>query len=544
MRHRRGLAHQLRHGSHPSMNRRAEISRPVNGAEKISELSMMRPVQRAPDFSPGIHARVRCGAPFLAGKAHRWCLFLLATAVLCTAVPASHAQPQPDPPVAPISSVPPESLWTCGMHPQVIRTEPGPCPICGMSLTPLKSRERGATAPPTERKVRYWWDPMMSPPYISDRPGKSPMGMDLVPVYDDEVSAGPAVVIDPTMVQNMGVRIATVTEGPLRTTIRAAGYLNEAQPNQRDINLRVSGWIEHLYADTEGMHLNEGAPLFDLYSPELQLGIDELIAARRLRGTTGESGEGRASAVDTVYYAAERKLQLYGLPQSEVDRLARLQRAPAAVTFHSPVTGHLTEKTVVDGSAVMAGDRVMRIVDHGLLWLDAQVYEPQLPFIRLGQPVSATVVGVPGQRFTGDVAFIHPHVEAMTRTAMVRIAVKNESLALRPGMYATVDITSELTPRTLLVPREAVIDTGTRQVAFVALEHGHFDPRLVTVGSAGDDGLVQVLSGLAPGERVVISGQFLLDAESRFREAIQKFLATKTLSHSTGPEATHDPHHH
>jgi Cu(I)/Ag(I) efflux system membrane fusion protein len=468
----------------------------------------------------------------------------LAAAACETVPPKPSAEPAAAAPAAPVQ------LWTCGMHPQVIRSEPGACPICGMALTPLAAQGVvQSVAGREERKVRYWWDPMMSPPYISDRPGKSPMGMDLVPVYEDETPSGPAVVIDPVMVQNMGVRVAPVTRGPLRGIVRAAGYFAEAEPHQHDVNLRVSGWIERLYADTEGMHVNAGTPLFDLYSPELQVAVDELRAARRAQDAGTHDPE-TPTAAQALYAAAERKLLLFGVERAEVTRLAQLDRPPTTVRFYSPVTGHVVDKPVVDGSAVKAGDRVLRIVDHGLLWLDVQIYERQLPFVHLGQAATATAVGIPGRRFDGEVSFMHPHVEAMTRTAMVRVAVRNETLALRPGMYATVELTAELSPSTLLVPREAVIDTGTRQVVFVTLAHGHFDPREVTMGAAGADGQVQILSGLREGDLVVTSGQFLLDAESHFRAAIQKFLRTDLLIPSEEPrgdtprEALHDQHGH
>jgi RND family efflux transporter MFP subunit len=422
-----------------------------------------------------------------------------------------------------------KQLYTCGMHPQVIRDEPGNCPICGMELTPL--RKSGGDPASGERRVLYWWDPMMSPPYISDRPGKSPMGMDLVPVYEDEVRGGESLVIDPTIVQNMGVRVATVEEGPLRRTVRAAGYLAEAEPNQRDIDLRVSGWIEKLYADVEGMHVQAGAPLFDLYSPELQVAIEELIAARRAREGIGAARAAAAAprAADVLLATAERKLELLGIPREQARELGRLPRAPRAVRFSSPITGHVVEKPIVDGSAVAAGTRALRIVDHSSLWLDVALFEQQLPFVRIGQRVTATVLAFPGQEFEGTLSFLHPHVDMKTRTATARVVVNNDVLQLRPGMFATVEIESELAPRALLAPLDAVIDTGTEKVVFVARPHGHFDPRRVTTGPSGSDGRVQILSGLAAGEQVVTSGQFLLDAESRFREAIARFLKKDLL---------------
>lgn len=424
--------------------------------------------------------------------------------------------------VATASSAEKGQLWTCGMHPQVIQDRPGTCPICGMALTPVAGSGAADPAKSGERKVKYWWDPMMNPPYISDRPGKSPMGMDLVPVYEDEVSAGSALTIDPTVVQNMGLRVAQVEEAPLARTIRAVGILAEPQPARHDVNLRLDGWIDRLHADTEGMLLAEGDPLFDLYSPELQVAVEELIGARKMRETLAAR-----SQTDAIYESAVRKLELYGLPREQVDELAELDTAPRSVTFTSPADGYLVEKMVYGGSAVMAGDTVMRIADISKLWLDSRVFEKDLPHVQVDQAVTAQVDGRPSESFEGRVIFVHPRIDAMTRTALVRMEIDNPARALRQGMFATVRLEVEIAPRTIVVPREAIIDTGARQVAFVALDMGHFEPRKVEMGASGDEGMVQVLSGLAPGEQVVVSGQFLLDAESRMKEAIQRFLQEK-----------------
>jgi multidrug efflux pump subunit AcrA (membrane-fusion protein) len=387
----------------------------------------------------------------------------------------------------------PRQLWTCGMHPQVLQDHPGTCPICGMQLTPVEVGDLTA-----------------------------PAG-----------AAGAAVRIDPVVVQNMGVRTTTVREGTLAVPIRTVGVLAEAEPARHDVNLRVSGWIERLHASTEGMHLAVGDPLFDLYSPELQAAVGELIAARRARDATTSGGGHDAAA--RVFAATARKLELYGLTPGEVGRLARLERAPRTVTFRSPIRGHLVEKSVVEGAAVEAGADVMRIVDHSRLWLDARVFEQDLPLVRLGQHATATLTALPGKTVTGEVIFIHPHLDDTTRTAMVRLEVANPSLVLRPGMYATVEIATDAPEPTVLVPREAVIDTGTRQIAFVAEKAGHFTPRELSLGTEAG-GQVQVLAGLTPGEQVVTSGQFLLDAESRLREAIQKHLATGLAAPATGHE--------
>lgn len=438
-------------------------------------------------------------------------------------------------------------LWTCSMHPQVIQEKPGLCPICHMQLTPLKvhaaptaqgtamenhpASSLATQSSPTrsERRVKYWWDPMLSPPFISDKPGKSPMGMDLIPVYEDQASAAPGLVtIDPAVVQNMGVRVALVTEAPLEKSVRLVGYLDEAQPNIHDINLRVSGWIRRLYANTEGQHVEVGDPLFDLYSPELQVAVEELIAARRTMAAIPEVAQSATPDTASVLYeASAAKLELLGLDRRQIDAFAKNEKGPDAITFTSPVIGHVTEKPVVEGAAIHAGDKVLRIVDHGVLWLDAQVFEKDLPFVSVGQKVSATIASRSDETVAGEIVFIHPHVDMMTRTALVRMSIPNPSLAFKPGMFATVRFKSRIRDRAVLVPREAIIDTGDAQVSFVALAVGRFEPRKVRMGLAAGDGTVEVIEGLVPGEAVVTSGQFLLDTESRLREAIQKYLNQK-----------------
>jgi len=364
-----------------------------------------------------------------------------------------------------------KTLWTCGMHPQVLQHEPGLCPICGMELTPVR-RSAGP----------------------------------------QEETAGASVSIDPAMRQRMGVRVAEVRLAPLETRLRAAGRLEEAEPRRHDVDLRVSGWIEKLHADTEGAHVAAGDPLFELYSPEIRVAVEELRAARRAPG----------SGAERLAEAAREKLRLWGLDEREIARLASLERAPRTVTFRSKAAGHVVEKGVVEGASVTAGTRALRIVDHGVLWLDARVFEQDLPLVSIGQKATATFLGRPEELREGRLSFVHPHVDPKTRSATVRIEIANPDLKLRPGMFATAEIVVDDTA-VLQVPRDAVIDTGKRRVVFVDAGEGRFEPREVTIGRSGDGG-VEVRSGLTAGERVVTSGQFLLDAESRFQSAIARFL--------------------
>jgi Cu(I)/Ag(I) efflux system membrane fusion protein/cobalt-zinc-cadmium efflux system membrane fusion protein len=429
------------------------------------------------------------------------------------------------------STTRPSQLWTCGMHPQVIQDHPGICPICHMKLTPLKSdsETQMGSANSAKRKILYYWDPMLGPSLIAHAPGKSAMGMDLVPVYEDELSAGPTVRIDPTIVQNMGVRTAEVLRGPLQKTVRTVGILEVPEPGQYEINLKVNGWIKRLYANQEGMHVHKGEPLFDLYSPDLQVAEDELIGAvKSLKALDANASDALRSESQDLVDSAKQKLRLWDVAEQDIDAIANADKAPQAVPFRDPADGDVADKMVVQGSAVQAGMKIMRIEDHAKLWLKAQVYEDEMPLVALGQIVEVAVDAVPGKTYSGPITFIYPHLDHMSRTVTVRVTLENPKHELSPGMYATANIVTQPVSDGMWVPREAVIDTGTRQVAFVALGDGHFEPRNVRMGVMGDDDRVQILEGLAPAETVVTSGQFLLDVESRTTEAIDKLRQSST----------------
>lgn len=386
-------------------------------------------------------------------------------------------------------------LWTCGMHPQVIQDHPGDCPICHMKLTPLESDATEASG------------------------------------------AGSAITIDPVVVQNMGVRTARVAEGPLRREVRVAGFVEDAEPLMHDVSLRVSGWIQHLYANTEGLHIRKGDPLFDVYSPEIQVAAEEAIALRKRRAGLPPTSRNDAT-LESLWKAALQKLALQGLDETEIRRLTSLDRAPESVTFRSPVTGNVTEKLIVDGSAVTAGQQLLRIIDHSTVWIDARVHEQDIALVSVGQRIDARIASQADKVYVGNVIFIHPHLDETTRTGSVRMAVPNPDFELRPGMFATVVLRGKLAPSAVLVPREAVIDTGDRQVAFVVGDKpGHFEPRRVRTGWVAEGGNVQIVEGLVPGEEVVVSGQFLLDAESRLQDALRKFIAQRTTSAASPGEA-------
>jgi Cu(I)/Ag(I) efflux system membrane fusion protein/cobalt-zinc-cadmium efflux system membrane fusion protein len=445
-------------------------------------------------------------------RSRRVTLVVAALAVLCVSFVLHGRQPDKAATTA-------KQFWHCGMHPQVIREGPGECPICHMALTPIGNNDAGA--PSARRKILYWWDPMLRPSSISDHPGKSAMGMEMVPVYAE--SGGPEVRIDPAVVQNMGVRTAAVTRGPLSKTIRAVGLVKLPEPGMHDVTLKVGGWIDTLYADQEGMHVNQGAPLFELYSPDLQVTEQELISAVKSEKTLGaDASPNLRMEARRMIDSARRKLRLWDVAEQDIEVIAKADQPPKDVPFRSPATGHIEDKLIVQGSAVQPMMKLMRVADHTTMWLEAQVYQEQIPVVKLGQEVVATVDGLEGKAWRGTITFIYPHIDHTTRTLTVRMTVDNPGFELKPGMYATAEIITRPLPDAIQVPREAVIDTGSRQIAFVSEGEGHFSPRKVKTGLVGDDDKVQIVEGLTPGETVVTSGQFLMDVESRTIEATQK----------------------
>lgn len=395
-------------------------------------------------------------------------------------------------------------------------------PTMETAASPAAGSKKSANSGDAKSGEQRWWDPMIGPSSITDHPGKSAMGMEMVP-FTNKASGGAGLTIDPAVVQNMGVQTAPVTRGPLHVTIRAVGVFKLPEPGLHDISLKVGGWIDKLYADQEGMHVMKGEPLFALYSPDLQVAEQELISAVQSQRSLGrEASPVLRKEADNLVASARRKLQLWDVDEQGIDAIAKADSPPRDIVFRSPASGHLENKMIVQGSAVQPGMKLLGIADHTKMWLDAEVYEQQITLVKMGQTVTAMLDAIPGKTFTGTVSFIYPHVDHMTRTLMVRSTFDNPDFALKPGMYADANVIAEQVADTIHVPQEAVIDTGTKQIAFVAEGGGHFSPRTVRVGIRADDDRLQIVDGLAVGETVVTSGQFLMDVESRTNEAIAK----------------------
>jgi RND family efflux transporter MFP subunit len=410
------------------------------------------------------------------------------------------------------------TLYTCGMHPQVVQDHPGNCPICGMKLTPIRKPGGETAAASGERKVKYYKS-TMNPGETKPGPGKDSMGMDMVAVYEDEAAAAesPVISVDPVTVQNMGIRTATVARGPLRRSIRTVGTIDYDETALADVTTKFKGWIEKLDVNATGQLVMKGDPLFEIYSPELYSAQVEFLLATDPASKTGAGNE----ALNT---AALTKLKFFDISEAQIAELERTRQARKTLRIVAPQDGFVVEKMVVEGQMVDAGMKIYRLADLGLVWVRAQIYEKDLPYLKLGQEATVKLDYLPDREFRGRVTYIYPNVDEKTRTAQVRMEFHNPGYFLKPGMFATVQVVSELEPSALLVPDMAILRSGEKATVFVALEGGRFEPRTVTLGPQAQGDTYQVLGGLSEGERIVTSGQFMLDSESQLREAIQKML--------------------
>jgi len=406
-------------------------------------------------------------------------------------------------------------LYTCGMHPQVIQDGEGTCPICGMNLTPMAAPGGGGDdAPSGERKVKYWQAPM-DPTFISDKPGKSPMGMDLIPVYEDEAASdGDYVKISPGIIQQIGVETAPVELTTVFRHIRTIGEVEVGEDELSVVNLRYSGWVERIRVERTGDSVKRGQTLFDIYSPELVAAQEEFLLALRTQG---------ADAALTK--SARRRLELWDIANSDIDAIAAAGESRRTLPVRSPSSGFVLSKHVVEGARVSVGKDLYRIGNLQRIWVTAEVYEDDAPWVEVDQPAQMELANAPGETVQGKVSYIYPTLNPVSRTLTVRLEFDNPGVRLKPGMFATVYIQYRRMDDVIAVPTEAILYSGRRSLVFVAMGRGRFMPREVVPGLVGDQRMTEIRSGLEPGDFVVTSGQFLIDSESQLQEAIQKIIA-------------------
>jgi multidrug efflux pump subunit AcrA (membrane-fusion protein) len=430
-------------------------------------------------------------------------------------------------------------LWTCGMHPEVIMDKPGNCPKCGMKLVPVKSASAAEANPPDSqqmarkkgRKILYWQAPM-DPTEIYDHPGKSKMGMDLVPVYEDQagIGSGSTVKIDPVTVQSMGIRTAVVQRGDFSRRIRTVGRVDYNEEKLYTISPKISGWIEKLYVDYTGKMVKKGDPLLEIYSPDLVTTQEEyLLALNNKKMVSQSSFNSIREGAESLLKSSRQRLLYWDIPATEIDRLEKTGEVRKTLRLDSPADGVVTHKNAVEGLFVKEGTNIYQIADLSKVWVYASLYDYEIPWIREGQTAEMDLSYLPGETFTGRVSYVYPYLDEKARDVRVRLEFPNPDLELKPGMYANVTLQGKTIKDALLVPSEAILRSGKRDVVFVVRDKGKFEPREIRIAEEGgaNNASVRVLSGLLEGEEVVTSAQFLLDSESRLQEAIQKMLEEK-----------------
>jgi Cu(I)/Ag(I) efflux system membrane fusion protein len=346
----------------------------------------------------------------------------------------------------------------------------------------------------------------MLPNYRAEGPGKSPMGMDLVPVYADTRSANDAgaVTIAPEIVQNLGVRTATAVRSRLRRGVDTVGYVDFDESRLAHIHVRTEGWIERLYFKSEGERVRRGDRLFDLYSPALVNAQDEFVQALKTGGTAG------------LARASRERLEALGVSANQITQLEKDRRVRQTITFYAPQDGVISALPVREGMYVKPEGTVMSLADLSSVWLLADVFERQADWIRVGQNAEVQLSYVPGRQWQGRVEYIYPSLDPVTRTLKARLRFENPGEVLKPNMYAKVKIFGDPGNDVVVIAAEALIRTGHEQRVVVALGEGRFASRKVTAGIESDD-RVEILDGIEAGDEVVVSGQFLIDSEASLR---------------------------
>jgi RND family efflux transporter MFP subunit len=370
----------------------------------------------------------------------------------------------------------------------------------------------------------------MHPNYISDRPGTCPIcGMNLVPVKEEQKETAPSaaavegratVTISPERQQLIGVQTAAVEKKQLSKTIRAVGVVGYNEKTLSTVSLRFGGWIEELMVKAVGDEVHKGAPLFVIYSPELLQAQRNYLLARETVAAVGENATAETKALtEESVRSARYRLTLWEISEDQIKELEAKQEPKGLATIFAKVDGVVISRNIVLGAYAEANRDLYAVADLSTVWLQADVYEYEMPLVKVGQEAKILLAAMPGESFTSTVSYVYPYLNDQTRTVRVRLEFPNPQGKLKPGMYATVLISADLGEQ-LVVDGNAILDTGVRQIAFVDLGEGRFEPRDLTVGQHAQ-GVAVILKGLAEGEKVVTSANFLIDSESQLKAALQ-----------------------
>ena len=369
------------------------------------------------------------------------------------------------------------------------------------------SAQSSILAAENEEGVLYWVAPM-DPNYRRDKPGKSPMGMDLVPVYAGEASDGNLISIKPEVVQSLGVRTASAERTQLWRGIDTVGYVDYDESRVSHIHLRTEGWIENLAVKSEGERVKKGERLFDLYSPELVNAQKEFVTAL-------------SSGNKSLIRASKPRLAALGVSDSQIKQIEKTRQTKQNISVYAPQDGVVSSLMVREGMFVKPSMNVMRLGDLSSVWLLAEVFERQSQWVSVGQDAEVKLSYVPGHVWQGKVEYIYPSLDAKTRTLKVRLRFENPDEGLKPNMYANVRIFGGPKNNIVVIPLEGLIRTGRDERVIIDLGDGRFEARDVVAGMESGD-YVEIMQGVDAGERIVISGQFLIDSEASMRAGIKR----------------------
>jgi len=403
--------------------------------------------------------------------------------------------------------------------------------------------ESGSPVVAGKKEPLFYRNPMNAE-ITSPVPAKDSMGMDYIPVYADsesnKSSAG-TVEIDSMVVQNLGVRTAKAKKTTISRTVRAVGRVDFDEEKMTRLHPKVEGWIEEIWIDKTGQQVNKDDILLSIYSPKLVSTQQEyLLALNNLAALKQSPFEEIRRGAEDLVKSSRQRLQLLDVPEHQIRELEKNRQVKKSLHIHSPVAGTVINIGSRQGQHVSPGTELYMLVDLSQVWVYADIYENDLPWIKEGDEVEMTLASVPGKTFTGTLSYIYPYAESKTRTTKVRLVFDNRELLLRPNMFSEVVIRADSQPDAVVIPSEAVIRSGQETQVFVVRDAGKFEPRIVKLGIESE-GRVAVLEGVEAGDEVVTSAQFLLDSESKLREATAKMMENlneaKTASEMMSSEA-------
>jgi Cu(I)/Ag(I) efflux system membrane fusion protein len=368
------------------------------------------------------------------------------------------------------------------------------------------------------RRILYYRN-SMNPQITADKPTKDSMGMDYIPVYAAAKSNDTGIRIDPRQAQNLGVRTGVVEKRAFARSIHTVGTVLVDERGISTLSPKVSGWLERLHVKAVGDLVERGQTLAEIYSPELLSAQEEYrIASQAGRQLMGAGDAAMHEETQALVLAARERLRLLDLPAANIAALTQGKPAQRTVSLRAPYRGIVTELGVREGASVTPEMRLFTLADLSHVWVNVEVYANQLPWVKVGDPVQLSLAFIPGRHWQGRIDYLYPTINPQSRTVTARLLFDNPDGALRPGMYANATIDAAERSTVLAVPREAVLHTGTQDSVILALGEGHFLPVMVHTGAENDD-YVEIVDGLQAGQKIVLSGQFLLDAEANFQGA-------------------------